>query len=255
MGLGAGASQHVELVAATFGIRARGGRGRDSGGGRHGRGRPDFRLPPERTYYQKAKKAMKVDRFGDNCIDQVLEWESKGDKKIVALKSMLGDLGLVDDVASKRFEGGRYEVIIKAPRRKSMASICDVGFGVSQFLPILVADMQLGKNSTLMVSQPEIHLHPSVQAQLANYFVNQAQESGKRYLIETHSDYLLTRLRLLIAQNKLSSEDIAVYHFSPSRGYSRVDEILFKADGTIEGAPKDFFETYLCDVMNIALSV
>ncbi len=214
-----------------------------------------FRLPPERTYYQKAKKAMKVDRFGDNCIDQVLEWESRKDKKIEKLKSVLAELGLVDDVVTKKFEGGRYEVRIKAPRRKSTASICDVGFGVSQFLPILVADLQMGSNSTLMVSQPEIHLHPSVQAQLANYFMDQSQASGKRYLIETHSDYLLTRFRLLIAQNKLKPEDVAVYHFSPFRGYTRMDEILFKTDGTIDGAPKDYFETYLNDVMSIALSV
>jgi predicted ATPase len=147
--------------------------------------------------------------------------------------------------------GGRFELLVKPPNSNVKASIVDVGFGVSQFIPIIIADLQLGKDSTLMISQPEIHLHPSIQAKFANYIQKKIQE-GKRYIIETHSEYFLNRIRYLIVNGKLDTKDIKVQYFWKNRTFA-INEIEFTKKGEIKNAPQDFFDTYQIDILNIAL--
>jgi predicted ATPase len=213
-----------------------------------------FRLPPERTYYQKTKAALKVDKYGDNAIDQILEWEHAKSKKIVEMKKALRSLELASELKTKKYAGGRFDIRVVPRDSKLPSSLCDVGFGVSQFLPILVADLQLGKRSTLAVSQPEIHLHPSVQANLANHFCEQALAHEKRYVLETHSEYLINRFRLLVANGKLKEEDVSVIYLEWKGGKPTVHRIHFKKNGQIIGAPKQFFATYMMDVMKIAMN-
>lgn len=129
-----------------------------------------------------------------------------------------------------------------------------MGFGVSQFLPVLVADLQMGKGSTLAVSQPEIHLHPSVQANLANYFSEQSAKMQKRYILETHSEYLINRFRLLVVKGELKEEDVAVYYLGPGTARPTCHTVRFRRNGQIEGAPEDFFSTYMMDAKDIAMS-
>ena len=213
-----------------------------------------FRLSPERTYYQKTKAALKVDKFGDNAIDQILEWENSKSKKRIVLMKALRTLELAHELKSQKYSGGRFDIRVVPADSDLPSSLCDVGFGVSQFLPILVADIQLDKGSTLMVSQPEIHLHPSVQANLADYFSNQTSEFEKRYILETHSEYLINRFRLLVAKGKLKEEDVSVYYLGWKAGKPTPYRIIFKKNGQISGAPKEFFSTYMMDVMDIAMN-
>src|ERR1017187_3101984 len=203
-----------------------------------------FRLSPERTYYQKTKAALKVDKFGDNAIDQILEWENSKSTKQTALMKALRRLELANELRSRKYSGGRFDIRVVPADSNLPSSLCDVGFGVSQFLPILVADLQLGKGSTLMVSQPEIHLHPSIQANLADYFCDQTSEHGKRYILETHSESLINRFRLLVTKGKLKEEDVSVYYLGWKAGKPTPHRITFKKNGQISGAPKDFFSTY-----------
>ena len=121
-------------------------------------------------------------------------------------------------------------------------------------MPIIVADLQLGKGSTLLISQPEIHLHPNVQAELANYFLNNMLDMNKRYIIETHSEYLLNRFRYLITKGLIKEEQLNVYYLRNINDKTQTFRIFFKKNGKIEGAPKDFFDTYMMDVMNIAMT-
>ncbi len=215
-----------------------------------------FRHQPERTYYQKSKSDAKAGRFGEGYIDQISEWENRKSENFQYLTSILRDLGLVRAMKVKQLKGGLFELRVKAKNDKNKGvwvSLADVGFGVSQFLPVIVADLQLSPNSTLLLAQPEIHLHPSVQAALGDYFIKQASEQNKRYIIETHSEYLLNRIRLSIAKEELKPADISVYYFENSADGSETYKIEFCKDGQIKGAPKGFFDTYMMDVMEIAL--
>lgn len=213
-----------------------------------------FRLQPERTYYQKSKASEKVGKYGENHIDQILEWENRKSSEFGELNSILRDLNLLYSIKSKQLLGGRFELRVKMQSKGVKALLTDVGFGISQFLPIIVADLQLGADSTLFLAQPEIHLHPSVQAALGDYLVKQVNKKAKRYLVETHSEYLLNRIRLAIVKGHLKPSDLSIYYFENSVAGTQTYEILFTKDGKIDNAPKSFFDTYMMDVMNIALN-
>jgi predicted ATPase len=212
-----------------------------------------FRLYPDRTYFQKSKAENKIGKYGENHIDQILEWEDDEAEEFDQLNAILKNLGLLKSIKSKRIGGGRFEIRVKVKNNKG-ESLADVGFGISQLLPIIVADLQLSDDSTLAVAQPEIHLHPSVQATLADYFVQQIRETQKRYILETHSEYLMNRIRLSIVKGTIESSDVAVYYFENSNKGSIKHKIEFTKDGQIRNAPKGFFDTYMMDTMDIALN-
>lgn len=159
-----------------------------------------FRLFPERTYYETSKNDLKVGKFGENYEDQIISWETQKSPKYKELAIILKDLGLLHEIKSKRLDGGRFEILIRTKKNGIWSSLSDVGFGISQFLPIIVADLQLGKDSTLFIAQPEIHLHPKIQAQFGDYIIDRILKEDKKYIIETHSEYLLNRIRLAIAK-------------------------------------------------------
>lgn len=213
-----------------------------------------FRREPQSTYHQKSPSGKKLDKYGEDYINQILQWEKQKHKKFQELKSVLNELKLLFSLKSKQLPGGRFELHIKVKRAGLWTLLIDVGFGISQLLPILVADLQLESGSTLFIAQPEIHLHPSAQASLADYFVNQIKKKRKRYIIETHSEYLLNRVRLAISKRKLEPGDVSVYYFENTLRGTQTHKVSFTKDGRIENAPKSFFDTYMIDAMDIALN-
>ena len=72
-------------------------------------------------------------------------------------------------------------------------------------------------------------------------------------MIETHSEYLINKFRALIAKGEVKADDVSVYYFRKDSDRSETFRVTFTKDGKIEGAPSDFFDTYMCDVMEIAL--
>jgi AAA ATPase domain len=214
-----------------------------------------FRIAPQRTYYQTARTDLKVGIFGENYIDQIAEWEYRKAVQLTWLQQYTRKLGLASGLKTTRMGGGRFDVVVRTSARSVRSSLIDVGFGVSQFLPILVADLQLGAASTLALSQPEIHLHPSIQAESATYFADRVTADSKRYIIETHSEYLINRFRLLIAEGVLKPSDVSVVFLQHDGKTSKLHHINLRENGTIEGAPPEFFATYMMDVMNLAMAV
>jgi len=213
-----------------------------------------YRLHPERTYLQNGGYYTRIGKFGEHYTNQILLWEVNKAPEYQQLVKALRGIGLVNNIQSNQLPGGRYELLVNSKKGGVTASLNDVGFGISQFLPIAVADVQLGKDSTLLVEQPEIHLHPEIQANLANYFTQQANENDKNYLIETHSEYLLNRFRALIVKGELKEEDIAIYYIQNDGQKATVHDLKFTTDGQIHNAPEEFFKTYMIDVMDIALN-
>ncbi len=136
--------------------------------------------------------------------------------------------------------------------------ITDVGFGISQILPILVQGFMSQTNSMTIIEQPEIHLHPKMQANLADLFIDiiysknnksNKEYSGRSLLIETHSEYILRRIRRRISEGKLDSKDIAIYFIDPrenSNDSAKIREIEIPKNGSFEW-PKDYYETELED--------
>ena len=213
-----------------------------------------FRYNPQKIKYDSTNQNLTVAKSGENYEDQILTWETQKSKQYHTLVNSMKRLKLFDAITNNRTIGGTYNFKIKTHRGGVFSSITDVGFGISQFLPIIVADIQLGKNSTLLISQPEIHLHPSVQSDYGDYIVEKVITDKKTYVIETHSEYLINKLRLLIVSGLLSEDDVKVYFFNNKGKDVVVDRIIYKKNGSIENAPPEYFKTYMTDVMQIAIN-
>ena len=210
-----------------------------------------FRTNPQRNYLQ-IPKAGKIQSNGAGFENQLIEWEESNSPKILELVNILTKIGLLVDIKTNKIGDGMFDIKIQTKENGLLSSLADVGYGVSKLLPIIVADLQLPDNSLLAISEPELDLHPSIQANFANYIFEQTKK-GKQYIIETHSEYIINRLRLLIAKNELKENEVKTYFFSNDGRSTKTYSINLKKDGRIENAPKDFFDTYEIDIMDIAM--
>lgn len=126
---------------------------------------------------------------------------------------------------------------------KVNVSIVDVGFGISQVLPIIVQSM-LSYGKTLLIEQPEIHLHPRLQSELATLFVESIKEPYRNeFVVETHSEHLILRLQRLIRQGTLQADDVSVLYVDRTPDGSRCIPLrLDSKGGFIDRWPGGFFE-------------
>ena len=154
--------------------------------------------------------------------------------------------GLFSDIKVKRH--GRqmsdpFQLQVKV-RSGPHANIMDVGYGVSQSLPILV-DVMAATGRTFLLQQPEVHLHPRGQAELASLFVEAAAgKRGNRFLIETHSDYIIDRVRISVRKRILKPDDVSILYFEPAGAAVTIHALTLDADGNLRNAPagyRDFF--------------
>jgi len=125
-------------------------------------------------------------------------------------------------------------------------NLVDVGYGVSQALPIVVDIIRAEKGSTLLIQQPEVHLHPRAQAALGSLLIELAVAEKKRFIVETHSDYLIDRVRMDIRDSdKLSPKDVQLLYFDrQDGGNADIHALELDKQGNITNAPagyRDFF--------------
>jgi predicted ATPase len=130
--------------------------------------------------------------------------------------------------------------------------LTNVGVGVSQVLPLVVTALLARPGSLLIFEQPELHLHPRVQARLADFFLALALD-GKQMLLETHSEYLIDRFRLRVA---LSESDavrplMSILFTEKHRGQSHITPVEVTEFGAIANWPKDFFDQSQKDVARL----
>ena len=165
--------------------------------------------------------------------------------------------GLFSDIRVKRHGkqiGDPFQLQIKV-HSGSHANLMDVGYGVSQSLPILVelltAELHVlnpddeDENTFLfLLQQPEVHLHPRGQAELASFLVNSARKRGHGFLVETHSDHIIDRVRISVRKKLLPAEDVSLLYFEPKRNFVQIHNLRLDEYGNIENAPpgyRDFF--------------
>lgn len=212
-----------------------------------------FRLSPERTYYEAPRADLRIGRYGENYVQQISQWDADSAPEGDRLRQDLAQLGVLVGLKTRRLKGGRLELVGKPRPASPLTNLVDLGFGTSQVLPILVAINQASDGDLFTVSQPEIHLHPEVQAQLGDYFVGLAKNRKMRLIIETHSEYLVNRLRLLVAEGAIAEDEVSLVYVVNNGRKATVKPMRLRADGQIEGAPSEFFTTYLVDVMKLAM--
>jgi predicted ATPase len=201
-----------------------------------------LRAFPKRYYFlDKSKISSSLDSIDGDNLTEILKKERTVKSSV---NTWLEKFGLSVNVEDLK------EVIhrLKINQNGLNLDITDVGFGISQVLPIIVQGFMSKKNSLTIIEQPEIHLHPKMQAELADLFIDvidSDETKSKTLLIETHSESILKRLRRRIAEGKISSNDVAIYyiHGSKEKNISAVAEKLEISKTGAFDWPTEFYST------------
>ncbi|MCD6327311.1 DUF3696 domain-containing protein [bacterium] len=220
---------------------------------------------PRRQYPYMGETPEDVGRQGEQSISAILaarerfirpgKYKSRKSFQVL-IASWLENMGLIGSFDVKPIvpDGRLYEVVVKTPMTEAHVNLTDVGFGVSQVLPVLVQCFYAPSDSVIIMEQPELHLHPSVQASLADLFIEtiQARENGKdrniQLLVESHSEHFLIRLQRRIAEGNISREKVAIYFCKPTRLGAEMKTLELDVLGNITNWPKDFFGDRFTDM-------
>lgn len=196
-----------------------------------------LRAHPKRYYMlDKAKLNLTLDTLDGDAIAEVLKDDSTLKNKV---NNWLKKFGVQVNVEEFK------EVInhLKVKQNNLNLDITDVGFGISQILPVIIQGFLTSDNSTTIIEQPEIHLHPKMQADLADLFIDIVKNTtSKKLIIETHSEYLLKRLRRRISEGKIDSKKVAICLIDPQQEEkgAQIKELKIQDKGFFEW-PIDFY--------------
>ena len=213
-----------------------------------------LRESPLRVYPWSGAQPADVGPRGESFVDAILASRARGDtiarsqggKSLSLAKYVawwLKKLKLVHEFRIKPIaQGSRlYEVRVQRFPTSPEVLITDIGFGVSQILPVLVLCFYVPKGSTIILEQPEIHLHPAVQSGLADVLIDAHKKRRVQILLESHSEHLLCRLQRRVAEERISNDDIGLHFCNIRSERSHLTQLDIDTFGQIRNWPKDFF--------------
>ncbi len=216
---------------------------------------------PKRQYTWTGAQPSDMGRRGERVVDALLASRVLGPtispgykRKRMTLEERvaqwLKDLGLIDSFSVRPItEGGQlFQVWVRKQPKAAEVLITDVGFGVSQILPVIALCYYAPPGTTIILEQPEIHLHPAVQAGLADVFIDAIKHRGVQIILESHSEHLLRRLQRRVAEGGIRPDDAALYFCSTDAGQSRLTELDIDLFGNIKNWPEGFFGDELGEI-------
>ena len=175
-------------------------------------------------------------------------WQTLASDKLQVLNTYLHTLSLSKNIEATEINDTQIELkVSRTFDSDDMVNIVDVGSGVSQILPVLVALVAAEPDQLVYLEEPEIHLHPRAQANLGEIIVDAANR-GVRVVLETHSDLLLRRIQSLVAEDKISPEKTILHWFSRDEdGFTQVTSTPLNATGGYGDPdfPLDFSDVFL----------
>ena len=219
------------------------------------------RARPKRHYHWEGSHPEDIGRWGDKAIDALLS--ARVDKLTIQreeqdipiedrISEWLRDMDLAHSFLLERTgprSGKDYDVRIQKSEHGTNVTLADMGYGLSQFLPVLILCYYAPEGSTLILEQPGIHLHPKVQSELADLLIEVVTERNLQILIESHSEHLLNRLQRRIAEEKISADQTALYFCRNDEGVSTIDRLKMDEFGNITNWPPKFFGDEMGDLL------
>ena len=151
-------------------------------------------------------------------------------------------------IPTKSLDDQNYEVRIRKSANSVEVTLADMGYGLADVLPMLICFYYVDEGSTLILEQPGIHLHPKVQADLADLLIEVVNERNLQILVESHSEHLLTRLQRRIAEEKIRADQTALYFCSNDDGVSNIERLKMDELGNISNWPENFFGNEMGDL-------
>ena len=213
-----------------------------------------LRARPQRNYAWSGDQPSDMGEAGELAVAAIMASRERGEKisrgkgrRRLTLEQYIAqwfkDLGLIHDFRIMPVADGSqvYEVKVRKSRNSAEVLITDVGFGVSQILPVLALCFYVPPGSTVLLEQPEIHLHPMAQSGLADVFIDVWKKRKVQVLVESHSEHLLQRLQRRIAEERFSQSEVSLLFCSPENGHSVMTTLQVDPYGSIKNWPEHFF--------------
>lgn len=214
---------------------------------------PGLRGNPERVYHRTATGPDFPGTFEHYVATIVALWQEKKEIRLESLEMMLEDLGLTWKISAEGVNDTQIELKVgrlpKARRRgggEDLVNLADVGFGVSQVLPVLVALLVAEPGQLVYLEQPELHLHPRAQYALAEILAKTAKR-GVKLVVETHSELLLLKVQTLVAEGNIESDLVKLHWFSRDSedGATSIQSADLDENGAFGDWPQDFGDVEL----------
>jgi len=210
-----------------------------------------LRSYPWRVYEWGGEKPLDAGWNGDQAIPALL-----ASRKEVLIAQWLQKMGLIHSFTLEPVDKARtiFQCRVKTTESATEVLLPDVGFGVSQILPVLANCATLPDGSTLLLEQPEIHLHPFAQAALADVLIDAIKNRNMQIIVESHSEHLLRRIQRRIARGVLEAEDTALYFCKLENGTSAIEKLDVDDYGNIRDWPKDFFGDEMGELADMTIA-
>lgn len=206
-----------------------------------------FRDRPSRLYRLPVRMPTDVGTSGENTASILASDSTRQQGQLLRqLNDALGGnlLGWSIDVVER---SGMHAVVLRSQDDETLEiNLADTGTGIAQALPIFVQRaldvLKPAPRPVLeIIEQPELHLHPAAHAPLADLYLQAARDTNVRFLIETHSETFLLRLRRRIAERQVSPDSVAVYFVDNTGGSASARRINIDADGNLDYWPEGVF--------------
>jgi predicted ATPase len=213
---------------------------------------PGLRGNPERNYLTTGVEATYPGQFQDYVASIIRSWKIKKDSRLDILGDHLERLGLTWKIDADQINDtqvdlrvGRMPHAIRGGGR-DLVSIADVGFGLSQTLPVVVSLLAAEPGQIIYLEQPEIHLHPLAQLKLAD-LVTLATKKGVIVIAETHSNLFLLGVQTLVAEGYIEAKDVKLHWFKrdPHEGLTTIQSGDLDDEGAYGKWPQDFGDVRL----------
>ena len=222
---------------------------------------------PRREYRWAGSRPSDVGTRGERTIDAILSATANEERRNLGprmrYKSFQGmilywlkKLGLVHsfEIGEIAKRHNLYNTQVKKNRKSPEVTLTDVGFGVSQVLPAIVLLYYVPEGSIVLMEQPEIHLHPSVQSGLADVILTVARTRNVQVIVESHSEHLLRRLQRRVAEGEMSATDVKLYFTSMDRRAAHMSDLELNEWGEVRNWPENFFGDELGEISSIQIA-
>ena len=223
---------------------------------------------PRREYHWSGSRPSDVGERGERTVDAILSATRYDMKRTLKPRAQgvplrtfqeiiahwLTELNLIHDFRLEEIAPGTnlYRALVRTTPSSVPTTLPDVGFGVSQVLPALVLLYYVPEGSTVLMEQPEIHLHPAVQSGLADVMLNVARVRNIQIVVESHSEHLMRRLQRRVAEERESADDVKLYFVSAQNDHAELSDLALNEWGEIENWPEHFFGDEMGEIAAIA---
>jgi len=214
-----------------------------------------LRNKPSRVY-SFAQSRGRLTSDGEHVPDKLMRHSVTAESPRVGLERTLQkfgkESGLFKKITIKRLDGKSnypFSIMVETANGKT-SNIVDVGYGVSQLLPVIFDIISSDPYTQFLIQQPEVHLHPRAQAAFATLIVSLTKEK-KQFVIETHSDFILERLKYEIEQRNIDHNDVGILFFDTEGKDTKIHQIDLGKDGLPKNTPPSYRQFFLQELEKV----